>query len=102
MNSAATRKNLAVKNSQVVQVYKEVVQRDYIDWWVIGCIEGKPGDYWPSEGERVEIIEDVWFDRIGTTRLPIRVIKKALVFPKVEKGARSYTTLGKVYPQNYR
>lgn len=99
MNSAATRKNLAVKNSQVVQIYKEVVQRDYIDWWIIGCFEGKSKDYWPREGERVEIIEDVWFDRIGTTRLPIRVIKKALVFPKADKGVRNYMELGRVWPK---
>lgn len=80
------------KESRAIPIYREVVHANRIDWWRIGCFQNKVKDYWPQEGERIEVLEELWFDRIGTLRLPIRLINKALAVPTMDivPGGKAY------------
>lgn len=77
------------KPSSRCPIYKEVVCKEQLEWYCVGCFEGKAKDYWPAENEAIQVLQDLWFDRVGTNRMPIRIIVKAAVVPTmqlVDKG----------------
>ena len=77
------------KPKNTAYIYKEVIRQDHIAWFVVGCFDGKVKDYWPAENEAIQVLQDLWFDRVGTNRMPIRIIVKAAVVPTmqlVDKG----------------
>ena len=81
------------KPKNAAYIYKEVIRQDHIAWFVVGCFDGKVKDYWPAENEEIVVLQDCWFERIGTMRLPIRVITKAAI-----AQTSSVIDKGKVYP----